>query len=259
MLDARLEPVVAEGRAGAACAARSRAIAALPTSSSRRWCRKQAPRRSGGAWKTRSASCDAPKPCLAASDDAWRELGLSRAKAETLRGVARAVASGELDLAAICSKSKAAVAIRELTSIKGVGRWTAEVYLLFCAGHPDVFPVGDVALQNAVGHALALEVRPVRPRELDSLAEIWAPWRSVAARLFWAYYAQKCAADGLPVGIVRRKANCFCFLFPFGFTILTQPPNIEGADAESIRRASLTIAVSPQALPALVLNADYGR
>ena len=133
----------------------------------------------------------------AMSDDDCRLLGLSRAKADALRRVARAVIGGELDLEAICTIEGAA-AIRELTAIKGVGRWTAEVYLLFCAGHPDVFPVGDVALQNAVGPALMLEVRP-SARELDELTEIWAPWRSVAARLFWAYYATEMRRDGLPV------------------------------------------------------------
>ncbi len=133
----------------------------------------------------------------AMSDEDCRLLGLSRAKADALRRVAAAVLSGTLDLEAICSIEGAA-AIREMTAIKGVGRWTAEVYLLFCAGHPDVFPVGDVALQNAVGHALMLEMRP-SARELDSLTEVWAPWRSVAARLFWAYYATEMRRDGMPV------------------------------------------------------------
>lgn len=136
---------------------------------------------------------------LTASDEDCRELGLSRAKAEALRAVARAVLLRELDLEAIC-ETEGSAAIREMTAIKGVGRWTAEVYLLFCAGHPDVFPVGDVALQNAVGHALTLEVRP-SARELDSLTELWAPWRSVAARLFWAYYATEMRRDGLPVAL----------------------------------------------------------
>jgi DNA-3-methyladenine glycosylase II len=135
----------------------------------------------------------------AMSDDDCRLVGLSRAKADTLRRVARAVLDGELDLEAICSIEGSA-AIREMTAIKGVGRWTAEVYLLFCAGHPDVFPVGDVALQNAVGHALMLEMRP-SVRELDSLTELWAPWRSVAARLFWAYYATEMRRDGTPVAL----------------------------------------------------------
>ncbi|OJF92312.1 DNA-3-methyladenine glycosylase family protein [Pararhizobium antarcticum] len=134
---------------------------------------------------------------IAMSEEDCRVCGLSRAKAETLKRVAETVTAGELDLDAICAVD-GAVAIRELTAIKGVGRWTAEVYLLFCAGHPDVFPVGDVALQNAVGDALLLEARP-SARDLDILTQVWAPWRSVAARLFWAYYAREMRRDGLPL------------------------------------------------------------
>ncbi|MEK1866448.1 MAG: DNA-3-methyladenine glycosylase [Ensifer adhaerens] len=131
------------------------------------------------------------------SDEDCRAIGLSRAKAEALRRVAEVVVSGQIDLDAICN-IEGSEAIRELTAIKGVGRWTAEVYLLFCAGHPDVFPSGDVALQNAIGHGLGLELRP-SAREIDSLAASWSPWRSVAARLFWAYYAQEMRRDAVPV------------------------------------------------------------
>lgn len=134
---------------------------------------------------------------LSLKDDDCRSLGLSHAKADTLRRVAAATVAGEIDLDAICD-AEAGQAIHALTAIKGVGRWTAEVYLLFCAGHPDVFPAGDVALQNAVGHALGLELRPTAS-EIDSLAVSWSPWRSVAARLFWAYYAQEIRRDVLPV------------------------------------------------------------
>ncbi|MBD9558459.1 DNA-3-methyladenine glycosylase [Ensifer sp. ENS03] len=131
------------------------------------------------------------------SDEDCRAIGLSRAKAEALRRVAEVVVSGQIDLDAICN-IEGSEAIRELTAIKGVGRWTAEVYLLFCAGHPDVFPSGDVALQNAIGHGLGLELRP-SAREIDSLAASWSPWRSVAARLFWAYYSQEMRRDAVPV------------------------------------------------------------
>jgi DNA-3-methyladenine glycosylase II len=131
------------------------------------------------------------------SDEDCRSIGLSRAKAEALRRVAEVVVSGQIDLDAICN-IEGSEAIRELTAIKGVGRWTAEVYLLFCAGHPDVFPSGDVALQNAIGHGLGLELRP-SAREIDSLAASWSPWRSVAARLFWAYYSQEMRRDAVPV------------------------------------------------------------
>ncbi len=130
--------------------------------------------------------------------EAWREFGLSRAKAVTLSRIADAVASGHLDLAALSLKPPTE-ALAALTSLKGIGPWTAEVYLMFCGGHADVFPSGDVALQNSVAAALGLEKRP-QAKALASLATMWSPWRSVAARLFWAYYAQKLGRGLLPVG-----------------------------------------------------------
>lgn len=130
--------------------------------------------------------------------EAWREFGLSRAKAETLARIAEAVASGRLDLSGLCLKPPGE-ALGELTALKGIGPWTAEVYLMFCGGHADVFPAGDVALQNAVGAAFGLAARPPA-KALTKLAEVWSPWRSVAARLFWAYYATKMRRDMLPIG-----------------------------------------------------------
>ncbi|TCU18736.1 DNA-3-methyladenine glycosylase II [Rhizobium azibense] len=129
--------------------------------------------------------------------DAWRSFGLSRAKATTLSGIAEAVVSGRLDLA-LLSSMPPAEALAELTALKGVGPWTAEVYLMFCGGHADVFPSGDVALQNAVAAAFDLAQRP-HAKVLASLAMVWSPWRSVAARLFWAYYAKKLGRGLLPV------------------------------------------------------------
>ncbi|RYC04507.1 DNA-3-methyladenine glycosylase family protein [Ciceribacter ferrooxidans] len=114
-------------------------------------------------------------------------LGLSRAKAETLRGVAEAITAGELNLASFDGR-EAEDLVGVLTSYRGIGPWTAEVYLMFCCGHPDVFPAGDVALRTAVGKALGHAERPP-PSTVTSIAEAWRPWRSVAARLFWAYYA----------------------------------------------------------------------
>ncbi|WP_179612096.1 DNA-3-methyladenine glycosylase family protein [Rhizobium leguminosarum] len=130
--------------------------------------------------------------------EAWRDFGLSRAKAETLSRIAEAVASGRLDLSGLCLKPPEE-ALGELTALKGVGPWTAEVYLMFCGGHADVFPAGDVALQNAVGAAFGLAARP-QAKALTALAEAWSPWRSVAARLFWAYYATKTRRDMVPTG-----------------------------------------------------------
>ena len=138
-----------------------------------------------------------PHHILGLSDEACRAIGLSRAKAETLRRAAEAVDRGDLDLDAVCTM-EAVAATRKLTAIKGIGRWTADVYLLFCAGHPDIFPSGDIALQNAVAHALGLAVRP-SPQELDRIAEGWSPWRGVSARLFWAYYAREMRREAAPV------------------------------------------------------------
>lgn len=127
-----------------------------------------------------------------------RQVGLSRAKEEALRAVALAEIDGALDLEILC-RLPAEEAIERLTAIRGIGAWTAEVYLLFCAGHPDVFPAGDVALQNAVAHGFELDARP-SPRDLAAMAKRWSPWRGVAARLFWAYYSREMRRSVLPVG-----------------------------------------------------------
>ena len=134
----------------------------------------------------RTRSCDATQ-VVALSDQACREIGLSRAKERTLKHVAEAVLSGSLDPQELCHMpAKDAQSL--MTDIPGIGPWTAEVYLLFCAGHCDIFPAGDVALQSAAGHALNMDQRP-NQKDLRGIAEIWSPWRGVAARLLWAYYA----------------------------------------------------------------------
>ncbi|MCY0092466.1 DNA-3-methyladenine glycosylase family protein [Hoeflea ulvae] len=138
-----------------------------------------------------------PAAVLALSDAQLRAAGLSRAKAETVRRVGEAVLGGALDLEHLCGL-EGREAIERLTVIKGLGPWTAEVYLLFCAGHPDIFPAGDVALQSAAAHLMGLEVRP-QTRVLADLAQDWSPWRGVAARLLWAYYAQAMGRDATPL------------------------------------------------------------
>lgn len=134
---------------------------------------------------------------IAGGEEAWRFAGLSRPKQKTLLALSEALSVGAIDLHGLCDLH-AEEAIKTLTSIKGIGPWTAEVYLLFAAGHPDVFPAGDVALQAAVGHAFAHEKRP-DAAALRLLAEDWAPWRGVAARLFWAYYAAIKGREAAPV------------------------------------------------------------
>ncbi len=139
----------------------------------------------------------APARVAALTDQQCRAIGLSRSKENTLRAAANAVLSGALDPQDLC-RVPAEEAIAAMIAIKGIGRWTAEVYLLFCAGHADIFPAGDVALQSAVAHALRLADRPTQ-KQLYALSEEWSPWRGVAARLFWAYYANEMRrADVIP-------------------------------------------------------------
>jgi len=124
---------------------------------------------------------------LATGDETLREAGLSRPKQRTLRAIAEAVSEGDLDLSGLCTMP-AEEAVAAMTRIRGVGPWTAEIYLLFCAGHGDIFPAGDLALQEAVRAILEMEARPSE-KQLRRIAERWSPWRGVASRVMWAYYA----------------------------------------------------------------------
>ena len=119
------------------------------------------------------------------TDDQIAEAGLSNPKIKTVRAIVNAQKNG-LNLEKI-AELPAEKAHNTLCQIWGIGRWSADIYLLFCAGHPDIFPSGDVALQHAVRHAFNLPYKP-SPEELDEISEIWTPWRGVAARLFWSYY-----------------------------------------------------------------------
>ena len=101
------------------------------------------------------------------------------------------------DLDALCVLDPEEATAR-LTAIRGVGPWTAELYLLFAAGHTDIFPAGDVALRIAVAEGLGLEERPT-VKQLYAMAESWSPWRGVAARLFWAFYREMKGREAVPV------------------------------------------------------------
>jgi DNA-3-methyladenine glycosylase II len=125
---------------------------------------------------------------LRAREPRFRKAGLSMPKIRTLRAIAAACRDG-LDLAAL-AEMPAEDAHAALTAVKGIGPWTADIYLLFCLGHPDVFPVGDLALRIAVAEALGL-TSPVSVDELTVLAARWSPWRSVAATVFWGYYSAR--------------------------------------------------------------------
>ena len=133
-----------------------------------------------------------PNAFLDAGEQAWIEIGLSRAKQVTLSGLCHAIVSKQLALEELTEKP-AETAISELTALKGIGPWTAEVYLLFCAGHPDIFPAGDLALQEGIRHAFEMEKRP-NEKETRELAAKWSPLKGIAARLFWSYY--KCIKEG---------------------------------------------------------------
>ncbi len=123
---------------------------------------------------------------LADSDDATlKRCGLSHPKIRALRALAEAIAAG-LDLNAL-SALEAHTAHASLVAVKGIGPWTADIFLLSCLGHPDAFPAGDLALQEAARLALGLKQRP-DARKLEEIAERWRPLRGVAARMLWAYY-----------------------------------------------------------------------
>jgi DNA-3-methyladenine glycosylase II len=139
-----------------------------------------------------------PQALLESGDALFREAGLSRPKQATLLAIAAEVAGRGLDLDALCGLDPAD-AMARLTAIRGVGPWTAEIYLLFSAGHPDIFPAGDLALQVAAAEALGLDARPPA-RQLYAMAESWSPWRGVAARLLWAYYRELKGREGAPPG-----------------------------------------------------------
>ena len=124
---------------------------------------------------------------LTVPDAELRAVGLSTVKTATLMRLAEAIASGALDLDALSDAPEAAIHER-LTEIKGIGPWTADIYILFCLGRPDAWSPGDLALQHAVRDALDLDERPT-PKSMVELAEAWRPWRAVAARLLWSYYA----------------------------------------------------------------------
>lgn len=131
---------------------------------------------------------------LSAGEETWISAGLSRPKQRTIAAIAMAISEGSIDLGGLCDMPVEA-AMEELVAIKGIGPWTAEVYLMFCAGHPDVFPAGDLALQEAIRLGFDLKDRP-DDKHARLLAERWQPWRAVAARVLWAYY-----------GKLRRQAS----------------------------------------------------
>ncbi len=127
-----------------------------------------------------------PAAVLARDDDALRAYGLSRQKAAYARSLAEAVASGSLNFRRLRGMADEAV-IEDLVQIKGIGRWTAEIYLLGVMQRPDIWPAADIALMESARDLLNLPRRPT-VKEMGPLAEPWRPYRTYAARVLWLHY-----------------------------------------------------------------------
>jgi DNA-3-methyladenine glycosylase II len=127
-----------------------------------------------------------PESFLTLVDPELKEIGFSAQKGRYCRELARAVLSGSLDLGSMASLADDQVRI-ELTKVTGIGRWTADVYLLMALGRPDVWPRGDLALHKSVQDLKGFESHPT-PFEFEEIGEPWRPWRSVAARILWNHY-----------------------------------------------------------------------
>ncbi|WP_411890409.1 DNA-3-methyladenine glycosylase family protein [Yoonia sp. SDW83-1] len=132
-----------------------------------------------------------PQAVSAASEDDLKALGLSRQKVR----YAQALAAAEIDFDAL-RQMPAVDVITTLTAVPGIGVWTAEIYAMFSLGRADVFAPGDLALQEAARLIFELPERP-KDRAFREMAAVWSPWRSVAARIMWAYYKQNKQREGI--------------------------------------------------------------
>ena len=138
-----------------------------------------------------AANLTDPAQILAASDDDLRAVGLSRQKMR----YSRALADKDIDYSALKDASDTDI-ITTLIDVPGIGTWTAEIYAMFSLGRADVFAHGDLALQEAAKTLYDLGDRP-KEREMREIAEAWSPWRSVAARILWAYYRVDKQREGI--------------------------------------------------------------
>lgn len=132
-----------------------------------------------------------PAQVVAAGDEALRACGLSRQKIR----YAQALAQAGVDYDALRHMQDEKI-IAQLTEIPGIGRWTAEIYVMFSLGRADVFAANDLALQEAARLLFDLPERP-KERQMRQMAEAWSPWRAVAARLLWAYYRVAKEREGI--------------------------------------------------------------
>ena len=141
--------------------------------------------------RLKAAGLTGPRKIMWASDEDLRLCGLSRQKIRYARELARSGLRYD-DL----RHAPTAAVIATLMTVPGIGRWTAEIYAMFSLGRADAFAAGDLALQEAARVLFALDARPSEP-SLRDMAEAWSPWRSVAARLLWAYYQRDKDRDGI--------------------------------------------------------------
>lgn len=140
-----------------------------------------------------AASPLTPARFLELDDVALRAIGFSRQKTAYVRHLALSIVENKLDLD-LLHQMEDTVARTELIKIKGIGSWTADIYLMMAMRHPDIWPKGDLALAIAVQKVKGLSSRPT-PDELEALSVVWKPWRAVAARLFWHFYLSKPVAS----------------------------------------------------------------
>jgi DNA-3-methyladenine glycosylase II len=136
--------------------------------------------------------------------DRLGRLGLSAAKIKTLKNLARELAAERLNLEVLANED-ADAAHNTLTALHGIGPWTADVYLLFCLGHGDAWPAGDLAVQEAIKIGLGLKTRPTA-KQMAPLAEPWRPMRGAAAHLWWSYYRALKKREGVIAGQPKPNA-----------------------------------------------------
>lgn len=141
--------------------------------------------------RLKAAGLTGPRKIMWASDDDLRACGLSRQKIR----YARELAAARIRFATMRERPTDEV-IETLIVVPGIGRWTAEIYAMFSLGRADVFAPGDLALQEAARMMFDLKARPSE-KELRAMSEDWSPWRSVAARLLWAYYHVEKEREGI--------------------------------------------------------------
>jgi DNA-3-methyladenine glycosylase II len=140
-----------------------------------------------------------------ARTDKLKRLGLSNNKIKSIKAIGKSVARGDINLNGV-GEMDADVAHEKLVALHGVGPWTADIYLLFCLGHANAFPAGDLAVQESLRIAFNLRKRPDADR-LTKIAQAWRPWRGVAAHLLWAYYHAVKKRNVVPVTDAAKQTN----------------------------------------------------